>query len=179
VRREICRRVDLRDPEVVIGDFDRPNIELSVAQARSPEHKQRMIAQAASELDGSGIVYAATHAGAQAACETLAARGERVTLYHAGLGAPAGRRAMADFLEGTSRIVAATVAFGMGVDKPDVRWVLHADALVSLDAYYEELGRAGRDGARRSATALPRAGRRSRAAHDRARGVRRCGGGGG
>ena len=180
VRREICARLGLRDPEVVIGDFDRPNIELSVQHARSPKDKQRLIAQAADELGGSGIVYAATHAGAESARDTLAAVGEHVTLYHAGLGAAARRRAMAEFLDGSARIVAATVAFGMGVDKPDVRWVLHADAPVSLDAYYQELGRAGRDGERAEARLLYRpedigAG----APPDRARGVRGGGGRGG
>ena len=171
VRREICRRLGLRDPEVVIGDFDRPHIDLSVQHARSPEDKQRLIAQAVDELGGSGIVYAATHAGAEAARDTLAAAGERVTLYHAGLGAAARRRAMAEFLDGSARIVAATVAFGMGVDKPDVRWVLHADAPVSLDAYYQELGRAGRDGERAEARLLYRPEDIGAARHLTARGV--------
>ena len=177
VRREICRRLGLRDPEIVIGDFDRPHIDLAVQHVRSPEDKQRLIAQVAAELDGSGIVYAATHAGAEAARDTLAAAGERVSLYHAGLGAAARRRAMAAFLDGSARIVAATVAFGMGVDKPDVRWVLHADAPVSLDAYYQELGprRPRRRGAPRPA-AVPARGHRRGAASDRARRVR--GGGG-
>ena len=176
VRREICRRLKLRDPEVVIGDFDRPNIELSVEHARSPEDKQRLIARSAEELAGPGIVYAATHAGAEAARDTLAAAGERVALYHAGLGAAPRREAMAEFLDGTARIVAATVAFGMGVDKPDVRWVLHADAPPSLDSYYQELGRAGRDGERAAgAAAVPAAGRRRGAAPDRTRGLRGSG----
>lgn len=171
VRREICGRLGLRDPEVVIGDFDRPHIALSVQHARSPKDKQRLIARAVDELGGSGIVYAATHAGAESARDTLAAVGERVTLYHAGLGAAARRRAMAEFLDGSARIVAATVAFGMGVDKPDVRWVLHADAPVSLDAYYQELGRAGRDGERAEARLLYRPEDIGAARHLTARGV--------
>src|SRR5262249_39919344 len=72
--------------------------------------------------------------------------GEQVALYHAGLSARARREAMTAFLAGKARIIAATVAFGMGIDKPDVRWVLHGDPPPSLDAYYQELGRAGRDG---------------------------------
>jgi ATP-dependent DNA helicase RecQ len=146
VRREIARRLGLRAPQVVIGDFDRPHVELSVHHMSSAREKQDQIAKAASELSGSGIVYASTHAGAQAAKDTLAAAGHEVTLYHAGLSTAARREAMTAFLDGSARIVSATVAFGMGIDKPDVRWVLHADAPVSLDAYYQELGRAGRDG---------------------------------
>ncbi len=146
VRQEIISRLGLRDPEVVIGDFDRPNIELSALDARTEADKQRELVRSAAELAGPGIVYAATHASALAAHEALAAAGERVTLYHAGLSARERRQAMAAFLDGSARIIAATVAFGMGIDKPDVRWVLHADPPPSLDAYYQELGRAGRDG---------------------------------
>ncbi len=146
VREEICRRLGLQDPEVVIGDFDRPHIELSVRHVHSAREKQRQIARAASELSGSGIVYAATHARAQAAQQILTAAGHKVALYHAGLSTAARHEAMTAFLDGSTRIISATVAFGMGIDKPDVRWVLHADAPGSLDAYYQELGRAGRDG---------------------------------
>ena len=101
--------------------------------------------RAADELAGAGIVYAATHANAKAAHDVLAAAGHSVTLYHAGLSPRERHAAMTAFLGGSARIVAATVAFGMGIDKPDVRWVLHVDPPASIDAYYQELGRAGRD----------------------------------
>jgi ATP-dependent DNA helicase RecQ len=146
VRDEIVRRLGLRDPAVVIGDFDRPNIRLSVTRVRTLDDKQREIARRVGDLGGPGIVYAATHASAQAAHDTLAAAGQRVTLYHAGLPARERHTAMTAFLDGEARVIVATVAFGMGIDKPDVRWVLHADPPPSLDAYYQELGRAGRDG---------------------------------
>jgi ATP-dependent DNA helicase RecQ len=146
VRREICRRLGLRDPEVVVGDFDRPHIQLAARLVRTVRDKRRELEQAAAELAGPGIVYAATHAAAQDAHDVLAAAGQRVTLYHAGLTARARREAMASYLDGSARIIAAMVAFGMGIDKPDVRWVLHVDPPASLDAYYQEFGRAGRDG---------------------------------
>jgi ATP-dependent DNA helicase RecQ len=146
VREEIIRRLGLRDPAVVIGDFDRPHIHLCARYVRSVKDKERELARAASELGGPGIVYAATHASAEAARGTLASAGEQVTLYHAGLSAHERHDAMTAFLDGSARIIAATVAFGMGIDKPDVRWVLHADPPPALDAYYQEFGRAGRDG---------------------------------
>jgi ATP-dependent DNA helicase RecQ len=145
VRSEIVRRLGLRDPVVVIGDFDRPQIRLSAHRARTLADKQRELVRVAGELAGPGIVYAATHASAQTAHDTLASAGEQVRLYHAGRPARERHDAMTAFLAGSARIIAATVAFGMGIDKPDVRWVLHFDPPPSLDAYYQEFGRAGRD----------------------------------
>ena len=145
VRQEVIRRLGLHDPVEVIGDFDRPHIGLSVRHVRTVDDKETELVSAAREFGGPGIVYAATHASAQAAHDTLASAGERVTLYHAGLPARERSDAMAAFLDGTVRIIAATVAFGMGIDKPDVRWVLHFDPTPSLDEYYQEFGRAGRD----------------------------------
>jgi ATP-dependent DNA helicase RecQ len=171
VRDEIVRRLGLRDPALVIGDFDRPNIELSARAVRSVDDKHRELQAAADELEGAGIVYAATHASAEAARDALAAAGQRVVLYHAGLGARERREAMGAFLDGSARIVAATVAFGMGIDKPDVRWVLHVDPPPSLDAYYQELGRAGRDGEAAHARLLHRPEDFGAAVHLTSRGV--------
>jgi ATP-dependent DNA helicase RecQ len=144
-RQEIIRRLGLRDPVVVIGDFDRPHLHLSAHHVSTIPDKERELARSAREFVGPGIVYAATHASAQAAHDALASAGERVTLYHAGLSGRERHQAMTAFLDGSARIIAATVAFGMGIDKPDVRWVVHADPPPSLDAYYQEIGRAGRD----------------------------------
>jgi ATP-dependent DNA helicase RecQ len=146
VRAEIIRRLGLRDPEVVIGDFDRPHLHLSARHVPNVPDKERELVRSAAELNGPGIVYAATHASAQRAHDALASAGEQVRLYHAGLSGRERHDAMTAFLDGSARIIAATVAFGMGIDKPDVRWLVHFDPTPSLDAYYQEIGRAGRDG---------------------------------
>jgi ATP-dependent DNA helicase RecQ len=146
VRQEIVRRLGLRDPAVILGDFDRPLIHFAAQHVPTVPDKERELVQAARDLEGPGIVYAATHASAQHAHDALQAAGEQVRLYHAGLGGRERRDAAADFLDGSARIIAATVAFGMGIDKPDVRWIVHFDPPPTLDSYYQEIGRAGRDG---------------------------------
>ena len=180
VRSEIIRRLGLRDPVTVLGDFDRPNISLSVHRVMTVRQKQQQLASAVAAWPGQGIVYAATHANAEEARDTLASAGERVTLYHAGLTARERQEAMAAFLDGTARVIVATVAFGMGIDKPDVRWVLHYDPPPSPDSYYQEFGRAG-PGRRAvaGATALPLRGLRHRAVLHGRRRFQRGGGRGG
>ncbi|HLX21354.1 MAG TPA: RecQ family ATP-dependent DNA helicase [Gaiellaceae bacterium] len=170
VRAEIVRRLGLRDPEIVLGDFDRPHIELSARRLRTEKDKERELAAAADEFVGAGIVYAATRAGAEAARDVLGA-----VVYHAGMTAGARRDAMAAFLDGSARVVAATVAFGMGIDKPDVRWVVHVDPPPSLDAYYQEIGRAGRDDGPAHARLLFRQEDFGSAVHFESRGVAQSG----
>jgi ATP-dependent DNA helicase RecQ len=155
----------------VIGDFDRPNIHLSARRVRTVADKRRELLRAASDFGGPGIVYAATHADAEAARDTLRGAGEQVTLYHAGLSGHARHDAMTAFLNGSARVIAATVAFGMGIDKPDVRWVLHYDPPPSTDQYYQEMGRAGRDGGPAQARLLYRYEDFETARHLTARGV--------
>src|SRR5215467_4027728 len=110
VRAEIVKRLGLRDPTIVIGDFDRPHIELSARRVRTVQDKHRELERATAELEGPGMVYAATHADAEAARDGLAAAGERVVLYHAGLPPAERRAAMEAFLDGSARVVSATVA---------------------------------------------------------------------
>jgi ATP-dependent DNA helicase RecQ len=174
VREEIARRLGLREPEVVIGDFDRPHIALAAQRVRTEDEKHRELRSVAAETKGAGIVYAATHAGAEAARDALAAIGENVALYHAGLSPRARRAAMTSFLDGSARIVTATVAFGMGIDKPDIRWVVHVDPPPSLDAYYQEIGRAGRDDEASHVLLLYRAEDFGSAVHFTSRGVSRA-----
>ena len=144
VRQEIIRRLGLRDPVVVIGDFDRPHIGLSVRHVRTVSDKERELVARGEESTARDRLRGDARQRAGRARHPRGVRRAGGAL-HAGLSARERSDAMAAFLDGTARVIAATVAFGMGIDKPDVRWVLHFDPTPSLDEYYQEFGRACRD----------------------------------
>jgi ATP-dependent DNA helicase RecQ len=164
VAADVVRRLGLRDPLRVATGFDRPNLSFAVVQP-APGEKRLLLVEALRE-EGAlpAIVYAGTRAGAEEiARELTAALGEEALPYHAGLERDRRAAVQRRFLADDVRIVVATNAFGMGVDKPNVRTVLHASVPASLEAYYQEAGRAGRDGA--PARALLLAERRDKALH--------------
>jgi ATP-dependent DNA helicase RecQ len=147
VREEIVERLGLRDPELVVRGFDRPNIYLAVERVYDEHHKREALVARVVAAAKPGIVYAATRKGTEELAEALVAAGVRARAYHAGLKKSEREAAQEAFMGGEVEAMVATTAFGMGVDKGDVRWVLHAEVPESVDAYYQELGRAGRDGA--------------------------------
>ncbi|MEU0030500.1 RecQ family ATP-dependent DNA helicase [Streptomyces sp. NPDC006335] len=146
VREEIVERLGMEDPALVVAGFDRPNIALEVRRFLDDTEKRRVVVERAAAEPKPGIVYTATRRDAEAYADDLAALGLSAAAYHAGLTAGERSRAHDAFLAGETDVVVATSAFGMGIDKEDVRFVLHASVPGSLDAYYQEIGRAGRDG---------------------------------
>jgi ATP-dependent DNA helicase RecQ len=147
VREEIVERLRLRDPAVVIEGFDRPNITLEVQTFREDRDKRVALVEAVRDLAGDGIVYVATRRETEELAELLAAEtGRVVEHYHGGRRARERAAAQERFMDGDAEVMVATTAFGMGIDRPDLRWVIHHDVPESIDAYYQELGRAGRDG---------------------------------
>ncbi|MCV2490079.1 ATP-dependent DNA helicase [Geodermatophilus sp. YIM 151500] len=150
VRAEIVERLGMRDPEVVVAGFDRPEIRLEVDQhadaaAKDAAVLDRVLAEVG-EGHVPGIVYSATRRGTEEVAAALTERGLRARAYHAGLRKSEREDTQRAFMDDELDVVVATTAFGMGIDKPDTRFVVHAEPADSLDSYYQEIGRAGRDG---------------------------------
>ena len=149
VRDEIVERLGMRDPLVLVRGFDRPNITLDVVRHQEDKGKRKAVLEQVTALareQGQGLLYAATRKDTEKYAAKLAKEGLRAEAYHAGRSAADRERIHELFLDDQLDVVAATTAFGMGIDKPNVRFVVHADIPESLDAYYQEIGRAGRDG---------------------------------
>ncbi len=148
VADDIVRRLRLSDPVRVTTGFDRPNLSFAVIRCGSAHHKERMLAAALSEPNAlPAIIYAGTRGASEKLAGALArALGEPVIAYHAGMDRGTRAAAQERFMSGQARVIVATNAFGMGIDKSNVRTVCHASVPGSLEAYYQEAGRAGRDG---------------------------------
>ncbi|MCP5074568.1 MAG: DNA helicase RecQ [Rhodobacteraceae bacterium] len=145
-RAEIVARLfDSTAPEIFLRGFDRPNLHLAFQPKNSP--RQQLLKFVAARPGQSGIIYCATRNKTETLAQALRTEGHKALSYHAGMESEDRRIAEARFQREDGLIVCATVAFGMGIDKPDIRWVAHADLPKSMESYYQEIGRAGRDGA--------------------------------
>lgn len=145
-REEIAARLFVRRPTIFVRSFDRPNLHLAIR--RKVEAGRQILDFLGRHKGESGIVYAASRKGVERLAESLSARGIWALPYHAGMDAHLRNANQDEFLRAKGVVVVATIAFGMGIDKPDVRFVCHADLPGSVEGYYQEIGRAGRDGAR-------------------------------
>ncbi|MFT7676779.1 MAG: ATP-dependent DNA helicase RecQ [Planctomycetota bacterium] len=146
VARDITRHLELRDPAILRAGIERPNLFLGATRVFDDEEKLEVLASRLEALEGAGIVYSALIRDLERLSDELARRGRRCFVYHGGLSANERREMQARFMDSDGDVVLATNAFGMGVDKANIRFVLHAQVPRTLESWTQEVGRAGRDG---------------------------------